>query len=80
MSELGQAIGAVQASCGGELELAFLLHCKPRTVQNYRNEHTKPRYLVCLQLARICRTLDGPGSPRDLDYWTTLAGAQKASA
>lgn len=70
---LGRAIQHVQASCGGEQELAFLLHCAPTTVANYRNGHTRPGHLVCLQLARICRTLDGPESLRTIEYWRQLA-------
>jgi hypothetical protein len=74
MNKLGQALGEVQVSCGGEQALAFQLHITTRVLQNYRSGHTRPRYLVCLQLARICKTLDGPNTPRDVDYWMDLAG------
>jgi hypothetical protein len=73
LSALGRAIAIVQASCGGERELAFLLHCTPRTVGKYRNGMTHPSHLVCWQLARICRTLDGPDSMRTVEYWQELA-------
>jgi hypothetical protein len=71
---LGRAIAVVQSSCGGERELAFLLHCTPTTVKNYRNGKHRPSRLACLQLARICRTLDGPDSTRTAAYWQELAG------
>lgn len=73
LDSLGRAIAIVQASCGGETELALLLHCTPRTVMKYRNGQTRPSYLGCLQLARICRTLDGPDSLRTVEYWQGLA-------
>jgi len=69
----GRALAAVQSSCGGELELAFLLHTTRRTIANYRNGKHFPSHLVCLQLARICRTLDGPESTRTIEYWEQLA-------
>lgn len=69
---LGRAIAVVQASCGGESELAFLLHCTPRTVASYRNGRSHPSHLGCLLLARICRTLDGPASMRTVEYWEGL--------
>lgn len=69
-----RAFAVVQASCGGEGELARALHCTTRTVQNYRNGKTRPSHLVCLQLARICRLLDGPESERTVEYWEELAG------
>ena len=71
-----RAFCLVQASCGGEGELALLLHCTHRTVQNYRHGHTRPSRLVCLQLARICRTLDGAESLRTAEYWQELAGIE----
>ena len=71
---LERAITIVQSSCGGESDLAFLLHVQPRTVMPYRTGRHKPSPLVCLQLARICRTLDGPESLRTVEYWESLTG------
>lgn len=71
---LGRAIAVVQASCGGQLELAMLLHVTPNTIANWRNGKHAPGEFACLQLARICRTLDGPASIRTVEYWLELAG------
>lgn len=75
----GRAIAILQSSCGGERELAFLLHVRPYTVAGWRNGKHRPSYLVCLQLARICRTLDGPESTRTAEYWYSLTGLESVA-
>ena len=72
-THLRREIGRVEELCGGEQELALLLHVTPRSVRDYRVGKYRPSRFVCLQLARICRTLDGPDSERArADYWLAL--------
>lgn len=77
-TRLQREIRRVADSCGGVDELAFLLHVTPRTAYGYTSGRSKPIRTVCLQLARICRTLDGPASARtDVEWWLALTASQE---
>ena len=76
-TRMAREIALVMKQCGGEQELALLLHVKPRSVWGYRANRYRPSKFVCLQLARICRTLDGPDKPRaDPHWWMALDRAE----
>jgi hypothetical protein len=72
-TRMAREIRTVARQCGGERELALLLHVQPRSIWGYRAAKYRPSKFVCLQLARICRTLDGPDQPRaDPNWWLAL--------
>lgn len=72
-TRMAQEISRVQQQCGGAEELGLLLHIRPRSVWGYRANKYRPSKFVCLQLARICRTLDGPEAPRaQVEWWLAL--------
>lgn len=69
-SQLSQELRLLALRCGGDAELAFLLHLRnARSIWGYRAGKYRPSRTVCYQLARLSHTLYGADDERASAQW-----------